>query len=84
MSAGPGLARGAARDESLDAIVAAYATPCFVVKGGRVLRHEDEAAKARYGFNDFKLKGGVLEGRDEAEAIARSIEKSVTSGRRMI
>ena len=32
----------------LDAIVAAYATPCFVVKGGRVLRHEDEAAKARY------------------------------------
>ena len=23
----------------------------------------------RYGFNDFKLKGGVLEGRDEAEAI---------------
>ncbi len=32
----------------LEGIAAAYATPCFVVKGGRVLRHEDEAAKRRY------------------------------------
>ena len=28
-----------------------------------------EAAHARYGFNDFKLKGGVLEGEAEVEAI---------------
>jgi ketosteroid isomerase-like protein len=30
------------------AIVDAYATPCFVVKGGRVLRHNDQEAKRRY------------------------------------
>ena len=45
------------------------------------LRHEEaltpaavvrlaEAAHARYGFEDFKLKGGVLRGEDEMEAIA--------------
>jgi len=28
-----------------------------------------EAAHARYGFNDFKLKGGVLRGEDEVQAI---------------
>ena len=28
-----------------------------------------KAAYARYGFNDFKLKGGVLRGEDEVEAI---------------
>jgi glucarate dehydratase len=28
-----------------------------------------EAAHARYGFNDFKLKGGVLSGEEEVEAI---------------
>jgi glucarate dehydratase len=28
-----------------------------------------EAARARYGFNDFKLKGGVLRGDEEVEAI---------------
>lgn len=28
-----------------------------------------EAAEARYGFKDFKLKGGVLAGSEEAEAI---------------
>jgi glucarate dehydratase len=28
-----------------------------------------EAAYERYGFNDFKLKGGVLEGREEIKAI---------------
>ncbi len=28
-----------------------------------------EATHARYGFNDFKLKGGVLRGEDEIEAI---------------
>ncbi|SBW04532.1 D-glucarate dehydratase [uncultured Alphaproteobacteria bacterium] len=29
-----------------------------------------EAAEARYGFKDFKLKGGVLSGREEMEAAA--------------
>ena len=29
-----------------------------------------EAARQRYGFKDFKLKGGVLAGNDEMEAIA--------------
>jgi glucarate dehydratase len=44
------------------------------------LRHEEamtpqavvrlaEAAHARYGFNDFKLKGGVLRGEDEVDAV---------------
>ena len=44
------------------------------------LRHEEaltpeaivrlaEAAHARYGFNDFKLKGGVLRGDEEIEAV---------------
>ena len=44
------------------------------------LRHEEamtpasvvrlaEAAHARYGFNDFKLKGGVLRGEEEVEAV---------------
>lgn len=28
-----------------------------------------EAAQARYGFNDFKLKGGVLRGDDEVDAV---------------
>jgi glucarate dehydratase len=44
------------------------------------LRHEEaltpeavvrlaEATQARYGFNDFKLKGGVLRGEEEIEAV---------------
>jgi glucarate dehydratase len=48
--------------------------------GWRRVRHEEaltpqaivrqaEAAHARCGFNDFKLKGGVLRGEDEVEAI---------------
>jgi glucarate dehydratase len=48
--------------------------------GWRRVRHEvavtteaivrqAEAAHARYGFNDFKLKGGVLRGEEEVEAI---------------
>ena len=28
-----------------------------------------EAAQAHYGFNDFKLKGGVLSGADEMKAV---------------
>jgi glucarate dehydratase len=34
-----------------------------------------EAAEARYGFRDFKLKGGVLEGEREIETIATLAEK---------
>ncbi len=34
-----------------------------------------EAARARYGFNDFKLKGGVLRGEDEVEAIVALHER---------
>ncbi len=34
-----------------------------------------EAAQARYGFNDFKLKGGVLRGEDEIEAVAALAER---------
>jgi glucarate dehydratase len=34
-----------------------------------------EAARARYGFNDFKLKGGVLSGDAECEAIVALHER---------
>ncbi|UOB22441.1 glucarate dehydratase [Pseudomonas orientalis] len=34
-----------------------------------------EAAKARYGFNDFKLKGGVLSGDAEIEAVTALAER---------
>lgn len=34
-----------------------------------------EAAEARYGFADFKLKGGVLRGEDEVEAICALHER---------
>jgi glucarate dehydratase len=34
-----------------------------------------EAAHARYGFNDFKLKGGVLQGEREVEAIVALHER---------
>lgn len=34
-----------------------------------------EAAEARYGFRDFKLKGGVLAGEQEAEAIEALAER---------
>jgi glucarate dehydratase len=50
------------------------------------LRHEEaltseavvrlaEAAHARYGFNDFKLKGGVLSGEKEIEAVTALAER---------
>ena len=50
------------------------------------LRHEEamtpqaivrlaEAAHARYGFNDFKLKGGVLRGEEEMEAVTALAER---------
>ncbi|WP_211460773.1 glucarate dehydratase [Collimonas silvisoli] len=34
-----------------------------------------EAAYRRYGFNDFKLKGGVLRGEDEMEAVTALAER---------
>ncbi len=34
-----------------------------------------EAAHARYGFNDFKLKGGVLRGEQEIEAVTALAER---------
>jgi glucarate dehydratase len=34
-----------------------------------------EAAHARYGFNDFKLKGGVLSGEQEVEAVTALHER---------
>ncbi len=34
-----------------------------------------EAAQARYGFNDFKLKGGVLSGPEEIEAVTALAER---------
>ncbi|MEO5772367.1 MAG: glucarate dehydratase [Burkholderiaceae bacterium] len=34
-----------------------------------------EAARERYGFNDFKLKGGVLRGEEEVEAIVSLHER---------
>jgi len=34
-----------------------------------------EAARARYGFNDFKLKGGVLRGDEEVDAIVALHER---------
>ncbi len=50
------------------------------------LRHEEalnpeavvrlaEAAQARYGFSDFKLKGGVLSGAEEMEAVTALAER---------
>ena len=44
----------------LDGIVGAYATPCFVVKEGRVLRQQDEPAERRY-FGDL-LAGNQRQG----------------------
>ncbi len=57
-----------------------YASQADAVDAWSRLRHEKamsseaivrlaEAARERYGFNDFKLKGGVLRGEEEVEAI---------------
>jgi glucarate dehydratase len=43
-------------------------TPAAIVR-------QAEAARALYGFNDFKLKGGVLRGEDECEAIVALHER---------
>jgi glucarate dehydratase len=37
--------------------------------------HLAEAARERYGFNDFKLKGGVLRGEEEIEAVTALHER---------
>jgi glucarate dehydratase len=37
--------------------------------------HQAEAAQERYGFNDFKLKGGVLRGAEEIEAVTALHER---------
>ncbi len=37
--------------------------------------HQAEAAREKYGFNDFKLKGGVLRGADEVEAVTALHER---------
>lgn len=58
-----------------------YQPPPPGAEGWLQLRHEEaltpaavvalaEAAQARYGFTDFKLKGGVLSGEAEMEAVA--------------
>ena len=39
-----------------------------------------KAAKEKYGFNDFKLKGGVLEGKAEMEAV-RALKKAFPDAR---
>ncbi len=39
-----------------------------------------EAAEARYGFKDFKLKGGVLRGEEEMEAIVALHERFPEAG----
>src|SRR3954470_2689368 len=57
-----------------------YASEPEATDDWRRLRHEEaltpaaivrlaEAAQARYGFKDFKLKGGVLRGEDEMQAV---------------
>ena len=38
-----------------------------------------EAAQSRYGFNDFKLKGGVLRGEEEVDAIRALHERFPTA-----
>jgi glucarate dehydratase len=43
-------------------------TPAAIVR-------QAEAARERYGFNDFKLKGGVLRGEEEVEAIVALHER---------
>jgi glucarate dehydratase len=37
--------------------------------------HQAEAARERYGFNDFKLKGGVLAGEAEVDAVTALHER---------
>ena len=47
---------------------------------GAIVR-QAEAAHAKYGFNDFKLKGGVLRGEEEVEAV-RALHERFPAGAR--
>ena len=58
----PYLAQENAEDDWLRLRHEAAMTPASVVRLA-------EAAHARYGFNDFKLKGGVFAGEEEIEAV---------------
>jgi glucarate dehydratase len=67
-----------------------YATDPGAADAWSRLRHEKaitpesivrlaEAARERYGFNDFKLKGGVLRGDEEVEALKALAERFPTA-----
>jgi len=64
----PYLAPSRAKDEWLRLRHEEALTPDAVVRLA-------EAAQARYGFNDFKLKGGVLHGEEEMAAAAAVAER---------
>jgi glucarate dehydratase len=64
----PYLAAPRAKDEWLRLRHEQALTPEAVVRLA-------EAAQARYGFNDFKLKGGVLRGEQEMAAVAALAER---------
>jgi glucarate dehydratase len=46
-----------------------------VALDARAIVRQAEAAHQRYGFNDFKLKGGVLRGEEEVEAVTALHER---------
>ena len=50
-----------------------------ILTAGRIVE-EAEAVQARYGFRNFKLKGGVLRGEEEMEAV-RAIKKRFPEAR---
>jgi glucarate dehydratase len=58
----------AAKDDWLRLRHEAALTPAAVVRLA-------EAAQARYGFNDFKLKGGVLRGEEEIASVTALAER---------
>ena len=45
----------------------------------KAIVRQAEAARQRYGFNDFKLKGGVLRGEEEIEAVTALHERFPTA-----
>ncbi|MBL0150887.1 MAG: glucarate dehydratase [Ideonella sp.] len=46
-----------------------------VALDAQAIVRQAEAARERYGFNDFKLKGGVLRGEEEIEAVTALHER---------
>jgi glucarate dehydratase len=50
-----------------------------VALDAKAIVKQAEAAQARYGFNDFKLKGGVLAGEAEIEAVQALHERFPTA-----